>query len=380
MIRVVLSVCVAALAAILPTPADAKTRYAFVRIADDTEIAAQIGVAPAALNDAGQVAFMAGVRPEPTGVFMGVGGPLTTIADTTGDFRAVGFGSNAISLLTNGFASIDGRGQTTFAAVTQDFRAGYFAGVGGAAITVADTTPPILAFEGDVFSSGSGSLSTFEAFVLTSQGPRRAILVGNGGPLTTIADTTQAFAILDLDPRVNASGQVAFHGRRRDGSEGIFVGNGQALTTIADTSGAFAAFTDSPAISDLGEVLFQATLKASPGGSPIQGLFLSSGGAIRTVVDDTGAFTSFGFAPALNAHGQIAFEGTTRWGRVGIFTGPNPKRDCVIAIGDALDGSAVFDLSLSSFHTGLNNEGQIAFIAHLEDGRTGVYRADPMTR
>ena len=112
----------------------------------------------------------------------------------------------------------------------------------------------------------------------------------------------------------------------------------------------------------------------------MQGLFLSHGGTITTVVDDTGAFVSFGFAPAVNAHGEVAFEGTTRAGLVGIFTGGNPRRDRVIAIGDELDGSTVRDLSTSAFRTSLNNNGQIAFTALLEDGRTGVYRADPAGR
>jgi hypothetical protein len=373
--KYVLSLSVAALATLLPNPADAEIGYSFTRIADDTTTAAEIGVAPAALNDSGQVAFMAGVQPGATGVFVGSGGPLTTIADTTGQFRRLGFPSLG-SPLSHGFASIDGRGQVTFAAVTRvDSHVGYFAGPGGV-VTVAET-PTIFRFDGDVFSSGSGPLTTFEAVVSVNQKPRQAILVGNGGPLTSIADTSQTFAALDLDPRVNASGQVAFRGTRSDGSEGIFVGSGGPLTTIADTSGPFAAFTDAPAIADTGAVLFQATLKASPGRPRIHGLFLSRGGTIRTVVDDTGAFASFGFAPAVNARGDVAFEGTTKSGRVGIFTGRDPDEDCVITIGDRLDGSRVFDLSTSAFSTSLNNTGQIAFIAQLEDGRTGVYRADP---
>ena len=221
--KCVRSLSVAALATIVPNPAHAGTGYAFTRIADDTAIAAEIGVAPAALNDAGQVAFMAGLEPGPVGVFVGSGGPLTTVADTSGEFRRLGFGSIG-SPLAHGFASIDGGGQVTFGAVTQASHAGYFAEPGD--LTIADSTLPFVRFEGDVFSSGSGPMTTFEAVVIVNQRPRQAILVGNGGPLTSIADTSQDFVALDLDPRVNASGQVAFHGTRRDGSEGIFVGNG----------------------------------------------------------------------------------------------------------------------------------------------------------
>jgi hypothetical protein len=373
-----LSLPTAALAMILPCPATGGTRYSFTRIADDTTTAAEVGVAPAALNDAGEVAFMAGLQPGPTGVFLGSGGPLTTVADTSGAFDRLGF-RNFSTQLAGGFASINGGGQATFAGHMRDGRTGYFADVDGV-VTIADATPPNLRFEGDVFSSGSGSPTTVEAIVLINQRARQAIVVGNGGPLTTIADASLTFAALDLSPRVNASGVVAFHGTRRDGSEGIFTGNGGALTMIVDSSGPFAAFTDAPAISDTGDVLFQATRRASDTSPRVQGLFLSHVGTITTVVDDTGAFISFGFAPAVNARGQVAFEGTTRSGLVGIFTGGNPREDRVIAIGDELDGSTVLDLSTSAFRTSLNNKGQIAFTAQLADGRTGVYRADPVRR
>jgi len=366
----------AALAMILPHPAAAGTRYSFTRIADDTATPAEVGVAPAALNDAGQVAFMAGLQPGPTGVFVGSGGPLATVVDTSGAFSALGF-RNQGTPLAGGFASINGSGQVAFAGQNRDGRTGYFADADGS-VTIADNTLPNVRFEGDVFSSGSGSLSAVEAVVVINQRSRQAILAGSGGPQTRIADTSLTFAALDLAPRVNASGLVAFHGIRRDGSEGIFTGNGGALTTIAANSGAFAAFTDAPAISDTGDVLFQATLRPSGDGPRVQGLFLSRAGTITTVVDDTGAFVSFGFAPAVNARGQVAFEGTTRSGLVGIFTGDNPRRDRVIAVGDELDGSTVVDLSTSAFRTSLNNNGQIAFTAQLEDGRTGVYRADPV--
>ena len=126
-----------------------------------------------------------------------------------------------------------------------------------------------------------------------------------------------------------------------------------------------------------GQILFQATLKATSTRPKIPGLFVSVGGTCPCVADATGPFVSFGYAPAINAQGQIAFLGTTRSGKVGIFTGDDPEDDRVVAIGDDLDGSTVFDLSVLSFRTGLNNSGQIAFIAELADGRTGVYRADP---
>ena len=354
----------------------AHPQYSFTRIADDTGPIGEIGVAPVAINDAGQVAFVANLVTGKPAVMVGNGGPLTTVADTSSVFQSIGFADLFNRQRpTHGFPAIDGLGQVSFGAIRTNHVSGVFAGAGGA-VSIVDTTAGVIAFEGDPYSSGSGSLTAVEANVLIANRLRQAILVGNGGSLTRIADTSQTFAVLDADPRINRNGQVAFHGILQDGREGIFVGNGGAVTTIADTSGPYASFSDAPAISDEGEVLFQATVKATSDTPEISGLFLSSAGHIKTVADATGHYVSFGFAPAINAQGQIAFLGTTRFGKVGIFSGTDSKLERVLAIGDDLDDSTVVDLSVLSFRTGLNNSGQIAFVAQLADGRTGVYRGD----
>jgi len=59
---------------------------------------------------------------------------------------------------------------------------------------------------------------------------------------------------------------------------------------------------------------------------------------------------------------------------MGIFTGPDPGGDRVIATGDPLFGSIVVGLDFTP--TGLNDAGQIAFAATLADGRQVVARAD----
>lgn len=51
----------------------------------------------------------------------------------------------------------------------------------------------------------------------------------------------------------------------------------------------------------------------------------------------------------------------------GIYTGPDRVADKVIATGDSLFGSTVTDLAFD--RDGMNNKGQIAFTAHLADGR-----------
>ena len=348
---------VGTLAAALVSPTAAETRkYAFTPIADSS-VFGDIRP-PVALNDAGQVVFVTTLPTGVTGVFVGNGGDVMAVADDTGDFS------------TFGFPGMNGRGQATFYG-NKVAHSGFYAGTDGATVLI-ENRGAVQSFVGDIYSSPSGSFSAGHA-ILRLPGFQQEIVVGKGGRATRVADTSGLFGSLDLDPRVNASGRVVFHGTRRDGSQGIFVGQGGVLTTIADTPGPFAFFSDSPAINDRGHVLFQALL----GDLTTTGLFLSREGRISTVLDSTGAFSDFGVAPALNRRGQIAFEGATWSGLVGIFTGGDPVADRVIAVGDPLDGSIVSVLDVLAFDSALNNRGQIAFIVTLADGRTGVYRADP---
>ena len=351
---------VAAIAVLLTIHLAAQSGYTFTRIADTSSFPGGIQ-APVALNDAGQVAFVAAPTDAVTGVFVGNGHVITTAADTTRTFTFFGF------------PGINGLGQATFHAEKVNQRSGYYAGLDGT-VTIVEDRGPVHGFPGDVYSSPSGSFSTVEV-VLSLPRSAQAIVASEGGRAIRIVDTSGSFQLLDPDPRVNAAGLVAFHARRRDSSQGIFVGKGVALTTIADTSaGPFLSFRVSPAINDRGEVLFQAEVNASTG-SRISGLFLSSHGRIRTIVDSTGAFIDLGGQPGLNSEGQIAFVGVTRSGSVGIFTGGDPIADRVVAVDDPLDGSTVSGLGI--FWSSLNNAGQIAFVAQLADGRTAIYRADP---
>jgi hypothetical protein len=107
-------------------------------------------------------------------------------------------------------------------------------------------------------------------------------------------------------------------------------------------------------------------------------------GVQRTTVADTrGAFGSFGFRPpAINNAGDVAFAATLDdFFTQGIFTGGDPVTDRVIATGDTLDGRTVQGLTFCE--EGLNDSGQLGFIATLEDAespngfRMAVFRATP---
>ena len=93
---------------------------------------------------------------------------------------------------------------------------------------------------------------------------------------------------------------------------------------------------------------------------------------LNTLVS-TDVFDSFGEV-ALNNEGQIAFGAVLDDGTEGIFTGVDAERDRLIAVGDSLSGSEVVDLEFDS--EGLNNSGTISFQAELADGTIGIYQAD----
>ena len=94
------------------------------------------------------------------------------------------------------------------------------------------------------------------------------------------------------------------------------------------------------------------------------------------IADTSGPFSDFldAYFPGINKANQVAFVATLRAGGSGIFTGPDPLADKVIATGDPLLGSTVVRLG---FFRGLNDAGQIAFWATLANGSGGWFRADP---
>ncbi|ACK72954.1 hypothetical protein PCC7424_4592 [Gloeothece citriformis PCC 7424] len=172
---------------------------------------------------------------------------------------------------------------------------------------------------------------------------------------------------------INDRGQVAF----KNEVAGIFVGKQGKPTntfkTIADGSGQFDRFDFLPDINNKGIVAFSAKLDDGSSGIFLGNTKKPTNDTI-TIVDSQGLFDSFQDV-ALSDKGEIAFEASLDTGEFGIFTGDDPIADKVIAIGDLLFGSTVTGLDF--FIEGLNNSGQIAFSAELENGTEVVVRANP---
>ncbi|MGH3334477.1 MAG: DUF7453 family protein [Nocardioides sp.] len=333
--------------------------------------------------------------------------------------------------------SINTRGDIAFKSDRGDAADGiYRANAGGGVATIAEVAPGsgfALLANGNPSMNDSGQVS----FGASPSDGGQAILRGDGTTLTTIARTSNQrnrFASFGRETSINDTGEVAFDGQLGSGARGLFSGAGGATTThylntedvsVDGNPARFNATEDRPSINDLGDIAFLdeiqgtfrqdifrgqeesfATISASNPPSAATPPLLNDGGTVAwqtefvdetgfaaraivkdddgvgpatTVVDSSGAFNIFD-SYALNNTGAVAFSATLDDDNLGIpsiYVGPDPKKDRVIGPGDKLDGGTVAGLNFCE--EGLDDSGQLAFIAEIEDRngdvRVGVFRA-----
>lgn len=343
--RVSLILCAAAMGLVLALAADGEgASYTYTKIAETSSAAngfSNLNIP--SLGDNGTVAFSARLNSALIGIFTGDGTSVKPIVDTSGSFT------------TLGTPSINSVGTVAFWARLNDGSYGIFTSDGTTVTTIVGPSANSL---GTNPAINDGKAVAFEA--------NGGIFTGSGGSTTPVADTSGPFSSLSF-PSITITGTVAFRGTLDAGGTGIFTGSSGSTTTIIDDSGTFSGLSF-PAINDGGMVVFWASRDA--GGS---GIFTSNGTAVSTIADTDGPFTFFS-TPSINDVGAIAFQGFLLSG-AGIFTGPDPAGNKVIAVGDLLDGSSVAGLAFS--REGLNDAAQVAFFASLADGRQGIFRADP---
>ncbi len=334
--------------------------YNYTKIADSTGPLSAFG--KPSINASGGVAFSASLDGGGTGVFVGSGGSLTTIADELGPFSGFNSGSGP---------TINDSGVVAFYGVLDAGGAnGVFTGSGGPTTTIATTAgAPYGGF--DIFPSFNNSGVTSFSTFLDAGG--QGVYASDGTSTTTIAGTAGApFSSFDGGTSINAGSTVAFFARFDAGGVGIRSGNGGATTPIADTAGEFSDFGMHPAINAAGMVAFEAAFDA--GG---QGIFAGDGTTTTTVADSSGPYLSFiagGGGPAINSAGKVAFFARLDDGGQGIFTGADAVSDKVIRTGDSLFGGTVSSVALLN---ALNDNGEIAFHYTLIGGVSGVAVATP---
>ena len=195
------------------------------------------------------------------------------------------------------------------------------------------------------------------------------VFLFDSGIVATIADTTGRFTRFHGLPVVAGDGTVVFRADVEGGGEGIYRGDGETVTAIAETGPEFAGFGFFPFTNDAGTVAFCATLQA--GGA---GVFTVADGELTAVAGPSGPFESFR-GSLLDGAGRLVFYATPRGGELGLFAGPDPEADCLLAVGSPLFGSIVAGFALNP--VSINDAGQLAVRVALLDERQLVLRADP---
>jgi hypothetical protein len=350
--------------------------YTFIKIADSAiEEFDPFSMAAPSLSDMGHVAFTAqvvdksGTRVLRTGPALAL--PFATIVDSGLDPEVAGVFDNV---------SVNNSGQVSFwATISGPIDERILRGDGGPLTTIAQAS------DDDLFSFMSVVTSINDAGVVAWQGELnqpgfpQGLYMGDGGKVDIIFSTaSSSFTSSFAGPAINEAGQIAFRASSTtSGGEAVFRYDGaDSFVTIVQGDGKFSSvFDDEPDINNAGRVAVKGR------GTDISTEYFIVGDGTATavaVVSTEGPLESI-FGTAINDADQIAFVGnfddfTTQ----GIFTGPDLVKDRVIGTGDMIDGAAVTGLSM--YREGLNNSGQIAFVAQLDDGRGVIVVASPVSK
>jgi hypothetical protein len=368
-----------------------------------------------ALNDAGQVAFVAGLTDtsgedrDELGIFRGDRATHPTQIVRLG--QAAPDGNGTFSRFASNSPALNEAGQVAFFSAltgtsgmprdnsgiflgdgstgpTRIVRLGQAAPDGSGRFLTLIGLPAINAagqagFLGVLHDEASGELRSHYGVFRGDEvtGPTWIARINSGAPNNSV----RSF------PAINDAGQVAFdaHFDGASDSSGMYRGDGvTGLTQIAragqaapDGNGTFSAHSfRNPALNELGQTAFLARLDDTSGGlSDNHGIFRGDGVTNLTQIaragqappDGNGTFSGFGFGdPALNNDGQVAFlatlTGTTGGfsGHSGIFRGDGLTSLTQIArAGQAAPGGSGELLGFDD--PALNDAGQVAFLANL---------------
>lgn len=332
--------------------------YSFRNIADQTGPFTNFGGAPV-INDAGDVAFEATLDDGTEGIFSGPDPGTDTIVDDSGDF------DTPIDL-----PSINGEGTVAFRAWLDPTPENIF-GLRGI-FTDADADYETIADENDArFGAGVSSPSIADngtvAFDAIDNFGGFAIYTASNTGIEVVADDDGALGTLFAASINDAGTTVAFYADYGSGG-GIFTGDDLPDDLVADSSGAYFQF-DIPAVNDADTVIFRATLDS--GGS---GIFSGPNSTADRIVGTGGPYAGFS-GYSINDEGTVVFAAELDAGGLGIFTGTDPVAHKVLRTGDPLFGSTVSFVALS--RENLNDNGEVAFLYELANGRNGVAIAAP---
>jgi hypothetical protein len=226
-------------------------------------------------------------------------------------------------------------------------------------------------------------------------GPR-GLFSGTGGPVTThyldnadiVLDGHPArFSSFAERPSINLHGDIAVsEALQPDLRPGIFVGQQGKFRTIISAA-PFAEQFGQPVLNDKGTVGFQRGFFDNDGNF-VRTIVTSNGGPLTTLASTASGYGFFIAGPALNSKDEVAFSAlTTDFSLDGIFTGPDPVSDRIVVSGDVIGAGTVVPFGIQFCEGGINDSGEVAFIATLDDAtvpvvgvRFVVVRAEPLKK
>lgn len=162
--------------------------------------------------------------------------------------------------------------------------------------------------------------------------------------------------------------------------EGLFTGASAGYeAVVTNQNSLFTRFSNYAVINDSNQVAFIATLnEPDPTTGAQTGIFMRQNNQFPLVVPGTASGYNNFTALSLANNGTLLFVAQEGTQSVGIYLrSTEGVISRVVGTGDALAGSTALGVTTSA--TGLNESGQVAFMAKLADGRYGVFLATPAT-
>jgi hypothetical protein len=184
------------------------------------------------------------------------------------------------------------------------------------------------------------------------------------GVVTTLAEIGDLWSGFEGLPVIAEDGTVIVRADRRDGVAGVYAFTDCVRHVVAETGERFETLARFPCVCGNGTVAFAATRRGG------EGVVVLVGADGPAVVDETGAYESF--RGVLLSGSAVVRIATPRGGELGLFSGPDPDRDRLLAIGDPLLGSTVVDLAANP--VSVDAVGHLAVRATLADGRGLILR------
>jgi hypothetical protein len=314
------------------------------------------GFAPCvpSVNEAGLVAFQAALVEGGSGVFTGDGTAVEPVV------------APPLVVEATSHPDLNDRGEQSVYATLPDRHQGVLVCRDGDVRTAVSTSDGLFTTIGPLGPTMNADGAVAFRADHVELGP--GVFVACAGAVTTVATSADGWAEFHGLPVIDRRGRVVFRADPVEGGEGIYAWRDGSTLTLVETGDEFTTFGFFPSADDGGTVAFAATL--SDGSA---GIFTVDERGEVTAIDTGPAFRSF--RGALIRGRSVIWIATPHEGYTGLFSGPDPVTDRLLALGDPLLDSTLTDFAANP--VSVNAAGHLAVRVSLDDGRELMLRSDP---